>query len=124
VNSWARIWLSAFQQAAEIGWYAPVVIGKRLQRFGAAGKSPSAADQGEWIRMVTEKNAAAFESATALWAAAVSAQQDAWIRALQSGRVSPPRLIPDRKTARRLVRSLRPVSRRVKANARRLTRRR
>lgn len=123
MNSWARLWFSALQQAAEIGWYAPLVIGGRLQRFADSGLRPSAADQREWLRMVGEKNAAAFESAALLWSAAASAQQRTWARALQSG--LPLRGVTrDRKTARRLVQSMRPVSRRVKSNARRLTRQR
>jgi len=123
MNEWTKLWFKTLQQAAEIGWYSPLVVGQRLQRFADAGKKPSAADQREWIRMVAEKNAAAFESATELWSAMLTAQQRAWLRALQTGRFQAPALVPDRATARRLGRSLRPVSRRVKANARRLTRR-
>lgn len=123
MNAWVKIWFSTLQQAAEIGWHAPLVIGQRMQRIAAAGVQPSAADQREWIRMVTEKNVAAFESATELWSALLSGQQRAWLRALQSGRLHAPSFAMDAATARGLSRSLRPVSRRVKANSRRLTRR-
>lgn len=110
MNTWARLWFSALQQAAEIGWYAPIVVGKRLRRFADAGLQPSAADRREWIRMLTEKNAAALESTTLFWAALATAP----LRVQGVTR--------KRKAARRLVQSLRPVSRRVKANARRLAR--
>jgi hypothetical protein len=77
------------------------------------------------MRMVIEKNEAAFDSALSFWAAALRGQQQAWHRALWAGRLlTPEDFRLDKATARRLGRSLAPVTRRVKSNARRLTRRR
>ncbi len=125
MNPYTTFWWTSAFQAAQIGWHAPVVIGQRLLRIAASGSQPSAADQREWMRMVFEKNEAAFDSAMSFWTAALHGQQQAWQRALRAGRlVTPADFLLTGGTARRLGRSLAPVTRRVKSNARRLTRRR
>jgi hypothetical protein len=125
MNPYATLWWTSALQAMQIGWHAPVVIGQRLLRIAASGPQPGAADQREWTRMVIEKNEAAFDSAMSFWMAALHGQQQAWQRALRAGRIITPEDFQlDRATARRLGRSLTPVTRRVKSNARRLTRRR
>lgn len=125
MNPYATLWWTTALQAAQIGWQAPVVIGQRLLRIAGSGPQPSAADQREWMRMVVEKNEAVFDAATSFWTAVFQGQQQAWQRALKAGRlVTPQDFTLDRSTARRIGRSLAPVTRRVKSNARRLTRRR
>jgi hypothetical protein len=125
MNPYTTLWWTSALQTAQIGWHAPIVIGQRLLKIAASGPQPSPADQREWMRMVIEKNEAAFESAQSFWMAALHRQQQAWLRALWSGRLlAPEDFRLDRATARRLGRSLAPVTRRVKSNARRLTRRR
>jgi hypothetical protein len=124
MNPYATLWWTSALQTAQIGWHAPVVISQRLLRLAASGPQPGVADQREWIRMVVEKNEAAFDSAVSFWTAALQGQQRAWQRALWAGRlVTPQDFLLDATTARRLGRSLAPVTRRVKSNARRLTRR-
>jgi hypothetical protein len=125
MNPYATLWWTSALQAAQIGWHAPVVISQRLLRIAASGPQPGAADRREWMRMVIEKNEAAFDSAVSFWMAALHGQQQAWQRALWAGRpLTPQDFRLDKATARRLGRSLTPVTRRVKSNARRLTRRR
>lgn len=125
MNPYATLWWTSALQAAQIGWHAPIVIGQRMLRLAASGPPLNAANRREWIRMVNEKNEAAFDSALSLWSTAMHAQQQAWQRALRAGRLLRPEdFTLDRATAQRLGRSLVPTTRRVKANARRLTRRR
>lgn len=91
----------------EIALAAPVVVGLRSARMAAAGASPSRRDRRESVRMVQEKAEAGLESmlavGTRLWQAQLAWPGAAWPLATAA---------------------LRPVHRRVTANARRLSRRR
>jgi hypothetical protein len=73
-------------------------------------------------RMVVEKGEAMAESAAAVWIATVDAQQQAWQRAWRAGRAAPAPVdyALSAATARKLGNAVRPISRRVAANAKRL----
>ena len=123
MNVYGTLWLTAARHWMEISACAPWVISERMLSAAAAGAHPSARHKAEMTRMVVEKGEAAAESATALWLAAVESQQLAWQRAWRTGRAVP---FPAdyalaASTARKLGHALGPVSRRVTANAKRLS---
>ena len=117
-----RLWWDLNRQWMEIFTFAPLVISARVSSAAAAGTRPSARHQAEISRMTAEKGEALAESATAVWLSAMQMQQNAWQRAWRAGRPLPSP--SDYALATSAVRSLgqawRPISRRVKANARRL----
>jgi hypothetical protein len=117
------MWWTAARRWAEITTLSPLVISERMRAAAAAGTRPTAAHRAEMNRMVVEKGQAAAESATTLWFAAIESQQLAWQRAWRAGRVAPLPIdyAPTTSTARKLAQALSPVSRRVTANAKRLT---
>ena len=123
VHPYFTWWLASARHWSQIAAFAPLVVQRRLSDIAAAGKTPSAATLVEMTRMTTEKGEALAESGVALWMAAVHAQQLAWQRAWRAGRPAP--ALQDfalaASTARKLGRTLRPVSSRVGANAKRLT---
>jgi hypothetical protein len=122
MKAYGTFWWIATRHWSEISVFSPLVIGERMLSAANAGTRPSARHQAEMARMVAEKGEAVAESATALWLAGVASQQLAWQRAWRSGRAAP---IPadfalTEGAARKLGHSLSPISRRVKANAKRL----
>lgn len=119
---YATLWLTAARYWTEIAAHAPLVIGERLLAMAVAGPRPTAAHQAEMARMVIEKGQAVAESTAAMWLAAMHGQQAAWQRALRAGRFvpEPADFALGAATARRYGASLKPISRRVTANARRL----
>ena len=123
MKTYGTFWWIAARHWTEISTFAPLVISQRLLTAAAAGTRPTAQQQTEMTRMVVEKGQAVAESATALWLAALEGQQLAWQRAWRSGRAAP---VPAdytlaASTARKLGHALGPVSRRVTANAKRLS---
>lgn len=62
------------QQAVELSFAAPQVVGHRLLRMAAAGSTPSARDQKEFTRMGTEKVLAFWQSWGAMWLQVAQAQ--------------------------------------------------
>jgi hypothetical protein len=120
-------WWKLAQAAGDIAFHAPRVV----QQRGALFAKPGTTDWVEATRMVTEKIEAATEAQAALWWHGLTLQQRAWLdfwSASLAGR--PPRpLTPaalrrvSRDSAVLAGRALKPVRRRVKANARRLARR-
>lgn len=123
MKTYGAIWWTAARRWAEITTLAPLVISERMRSAATAGARPSAGHRAEMNRMVAEKGQAAAESATTLWFAAVESQQLAWQRAWRAGRIAPLPVdyAPTTATARKLTQALTPVSRRVTANAKRLT---
>ena len=86
-------------QTVELAWAAPFVIASRVGRMYAGGIAPSARDQREMVRMVSEKMAAMQEASLAM----ALASGQGWIAMIGSG--------------------LAPYHRRAVANAKRLRRR-
>lgn len=122
MKAYGTFWWIAARHWAEISAWAPLVIGERLLSAASAGPRPSARHQAEMTRMVLEKGQAVVESSAALWLAGVASHQLAWQRAWQAGRALP---VPadyalTAAGARGFGHALRPISRRVSANARRL----
>jgi len=121
-------WSKLALHAGEIAWFAPFVIQQRSAKVMTPPRA-QAANQREAMRMIVEKLEAMQEAQWLLWQEAVSAQQRAWLAAWQTGLGLPapaPRLAMTRAArdaANAARRALQPVRRRVKANARRLTRR-
>lgn len=126
-------------QAAEIAWAAPQVIALRSLRMLAAGHSPSARDRREFTVMGTEKLLALQRSWAAMGAEALRTQQTLALQAWAQGLawLTQPWTAWSGAGARaqmeaaqhlhgawdRLAQAgLRPVHRRVTANARRLRR--
>ena len=108
---------------------APQVVAHRLARMAAAGPNPSARDRREITRMVTEKQAAFFESWGAMAAQAVAAQQGLVFSAWKSWWAWPARGLPSGGAWVKqwqsaalgvLGQGLKPVRRKAVANARRL----
>jgi hypothetical protein len=106
-----RAALSAAWQLAELGVAAPQVMAHRLSRLALAGPVPSARDQREFAGMWMEKPLALMQA----WQAMALA---CWQLPLGWGMGSPGFAFQV------LDRGLQPVSRRVVANARRLSRKR
>jgi hypothetical protein len=92
----ATDWIAPWMQMCEIVWTAPLVIGYRTARMLASGWPPSARDRREYTRMWQEK-------------------VEVFARAATAAATAPPGPIA---TARALT----PVRRRVRGNARRLSR--
>lgn len=92
----ATDWIGPWMQACEIAWTAPFVIGYRTTRMLTGGWPPSARDRREFTRMWQEKVESFAQAATAAATAA-------------PGPVA-------------VGRALSPVRRRVRGNARRLSR--
>jgi hypothetical protein len=123
MKAYGTLWWIAARHWTEIATASPLVISERVRSAAAAGVRPTERHQAEMTRMVVEKGEAVAESAMALWMAALHNQQLAWQRAWRNGRAVP---VPAdfalaASTARKLGRSLSPVSRRVTANAKRLS---
>lgn len=123
MQAYGTLWRIAARHWTAIATSSPLVISERVRSAAAAGARPTARHQAEMTRMVVEKGEAVSESAMALWLAALHSQQLAWQRAWRGGRAVP---VPAdfalaASTARKLGRSLDPVSRRVTANAKRLS---
>lgn len=123
MKAYGTLWRIAARHWTEIAAFAPLVISERVLSAAAAGARPTARHQAEMTRMVVEKGEAVAESAMALWLAALDSQQIAWQRAWRTGRAvpAPADFAMAASTARKLGRSLGPVSRRVTANAKRLS---
>jgi len=96
--------------AAEIALLAPWVVGMRLARFADTRPAARRRNAVEATRMVTEKTAAAAESAWAVGAAMMRAQWSVFETLAGAG-------------ADVAAAAAAPVRRRVKRNARRLRRR-
>ncbi|HET9643255.1 MAG TPA: polyhydroxyalkanoate granule-associated phasin [Burkholderiaceae bacterium] len=127
-------WTRNAMHLAEIWTAAPQVIAHRVQRMMMAGPQPVAGDRREFIRMGQEKVEAFAESMAAMSWRLVQAQQAFVLAWMQQGmrmmmsplaawtggtRHSMPR--PSAALMHQLVASgLRPVHRRVTANAKRL----
>jgi hypothetical protein len=129
-------WWRTACSASEIWVAAPQVIALRSARMFAAGLAPRADDRREFSRMVSEKPAAAFESALAvgmqLWRTnlelAATPMRLWWGVWTGAGRWTPlaPRALRRQLAAaapRLAASGLAPVRRRVTANAKRLRRR-
>ena len=115
-------WWKFALQASEVAWTAPFVIQQRCSRLLVAPRADRAADRHEAARMVVEKVEALQEAQYAM-------QQKAWARLWTSG--LKPAVTPAAAATRGLRdsallarRTLQPVRRRVKANAKRLRKRR
>lgn len=105
---------------------APLVIAARTMRFSQPGALRSAKDQAEFLRMFTEKQAAAAESCMSLMMNAGTISQRMFLEfwsALASGNgrrgLRPPK-VSRRATAKCFNDALEPYRRRAGANARRL----
>lgn len=59
-------------KSLELSWAAPQVVAQRVSRMMAAGASPSARDQQEFMRMGNEKVVAFYESWAAMWGQAMT----------------------------------------------------
>jgi hypothetical protein len=120
MKAYNTLWWIAARHWSEIAFFSPLVISQRML---AAMQRPSVRQQAEMTRMVVEKGEAAAESAAALWLSALQSNQLAWQRAWLAGRVAPAPadFALTAASARRLGGALRPISRRVGANARRLS---
>jgi hypothetical protein len=130
-------WWRAVSDAARIWISAPQVIALRSARVMGDGSASRADTRREYARMVQEKIAAGGESAVAIasqiwkayWDLALMPLRIWWTMAARAAqRALPvPALAPPRElaaVAARIVQSgLRPVRRRVTANAKRLRRR-
>lgn len=123
MKAYGTYWWITARHWAEISAFAPLVIGERLLAAATAGATPTAAHQAEMTRMVREKGEAMAESAAALWLAAFESQQLAWQRAWRAGRAAPAPadFAWSAASARKLGQAWSPVSRRVTANAKRLS---
>jgi hypothetical protein len=114
-------------QLATLSSRAPLVVARRMMQM--ADPTPDAADRRELRRMGSEKLTAMQEGWTAMAMQALSLQQRAWMTWLQSAwtpwQSGTPmqawtRAIADADSV--LAAGLRPATRRVSANARRLSR--
>jgi len=127
LSAWWKLALSV----SEIAWTAPRVIQERTSSMMRSPGLSNAVDRREATRMIVEKVQAAQEAQWVLWQHALASQQEAWSR-LWTRRFSPTGAFPSAAAGRRAVadstvlahRALQPTRRRVKANARRLGRRR
>jgi hypothetical protein len=115
--------------AAQMWLTVPQVIALRSARMATGGFAPGAADRRELARMVAEKTAATGESMIGMtlqlwrssWELALAPARW-WWRAWMSA-ASLARTTPAAAAARIVDSGLAPVRRRVRANAKRLTRR-
>ena len=92
----ATDWIAPWMQMCEIAATAPLVIGYRTARMLTGGWPPSTRDRGEYTRMWQEKI-------------------DAFTRAAMTAATAPPGPVA-------AGRALTPIRRRVRGNARRLSR--
>ncbi len=100
-------------------WFqAPLVIAMRCQSMGFTALTGGAHDSAEMNRMVLEKAAATFESATAI-NTAMAKEGLALFRNLGPGRQS---LLTGRSGEALAAAALRPYAKRVRSNNRRLNR--
>ncbi|HTN50529.1 MAG TPA: hypothetical protein VMK32_13965 [Burkholderiaceae bacterium] len=119
-------WWKLAAHASEIAWTAPFVIGQRSARLLAA-QTMRSAERREAVRMVSEKLDALQEAYALIWQDALAAQQRAWLEAWRAGtggrKRSSSAQAADvlRNTAHLARRALRPIRRRAKSNARRLS---
>ncbi|GAA4863126.1 hypothetical protein [Luteimonas vadosa] len=115
-------------QLAALSWRAPYVATQRLMRM--AGPVQSAADRRELARMGTEKLSAMQEGWMAMAMQVIALQQHAWSSLMQAAwspwfsasMPSWPQALADADAV--VAAGLRPATRQVAANARRLSRRR
>ena len=98
---------------------APFVIATRVSRMLDPATALSPAVQAENLRMVWEKQAAAFEACSALMAAGAAQYQQAWLN-LWMGALPTGRAPSAASMAKTLDSALQPFHRRARANARRL----
>lgn len=103
----------ALSELAALGSVAPLVIGSRMAGMWLDGINPTTAGRRERNRMVSEKVAAACESVATVASAAMKEAARSSLRTMNGGSVDADAL---------LSAALRPYTRRVKANARRLSR--
>jgi len=130
-NDLLSAWWKLVTSANEIAWTAPWVIQARTGRVLRNPTLSRAVDRREVMRMVIEKVQAAQEAQWVLWRQALASQQDAWTKLWTTG-LSPRSTVPTATAIRRVAtdssvlahRVLQPTRRRVKANARRLRKRR
>jgi hypothetical protein len=104
------------RQAAELAVAAPQVIALRTARMAAAGASPSAQDQAEFLKMGAEKVAAFYESWAATWSTALQVQirlGGAWMSSASAASGAMTKVA---------LAGLAPVHGRAVANAKRLSR--
>lgn len=101
----------------EIMWAAPLVIGMRLSRLMLPDAMRTSADKDEDSRMVAEKAAAAMNGVVAAQTELVAQMMSAWT-GLAFGRLPNSLKMADAVTAA----ALKPARKKVKANARRLSR--
>ena len=120
MKTYGTFWWIAARHWSEIALFSPLVISQRLLD---AMQQPSVRQQAEMTRMVVEKGEAVAESATVLWLSALESNQLAWQRAWRAGRAvpAPADYTLTAASARKFGRALKPVSRRVTANAKRLS---
>lgn len=74
---------SVARQATDLAMAAPQVVAHRLTRMAVAGANPSARDRKEFNRMVSEKQAAFYQSWNAMGLQSMAASQalmQAWAR--------------------------------------------
>ncbi|AVP57508.1 hypothetical protein [Pulveribacter suum] len=98
---------------------APFVIATRMSRMLDPATALSPAVQADNLRMVWEKQAAAFEACSALMAAGAAQYQQAWL-GLWTGALPTGRAPSAASLAGALDSALQPFQRRARANARRL----
>jgi hypothetical protein len=103
------------QQMTDILWAAPLVMGARMSRMMLPETLRTAADRAEDTRMVAEKMQAAGEAVVAAQLEASRQMTEAWI-GMAFGRA------PNTRRAADAIASaaLKPVRRKVRANAKRL----
>jgi hypothetical protein len=130
-NDLLSAWWKFAISASEIAWTAPWVIQARTGRVMRNPRLSGEVDRREVTRMILEKVQAAQEAQWVLWRHALASQQDTWSKLWTAG-LSPTGLAPAATALRRAAtnsavlahRVLQPTRRRVKTNARRLSRRR
>jgi hypothetical protein len=120
------LWWQLGLQTCEMLMASGQVIGIRVGRMAAAGARPSARDQKEFTRMVTEKMAAAGQSAWGMGAQVQTTWLQLWARSWEQWLRGEAAAGPHWSThgARIAHAALLPVHRAATANARRLGRER
>lgn len=102
-----------------IALFAPVVVASRLQMLALQGLKPTVAGRREAVEMLTEKPLALMLGGFALQAELLRQSAGFWAAALRPGLVPLPAWAP----ALLAAAATGPMRRKVRANARRLTRR-
>ncbi|MFV0679562.1 polyhydroxyalkanoate granule-associated phasin [Ottowia sp.] len=138
-QGWTQLSAAWWREAAELGWAAPQVVAHRVTRMMLAGAAPEARDRREFTRMGAEK-LAAFQTSWQTMASRSLALQQQWVQqamamgwsmALGGAWLGPSQW--SRVMAKPMndawaaaldvsLHGLRPVGRKAKANARRLSR--